>query len=125
MAVNAQTIITASYKDIGGLRPGMGMSSDVLADSLAQLNTLIDGWALMRDFIYEFNTPNWVVLVSFSDLTTTHVLAKGNQLALQKNLAVRIAPAMKIYWKIPEPLLEAVAGEAAAALTAIKGVGPS
>ncbi len=121
----AQSIITGAYKDIGGLRPGMGMSTDVLNESLETLNEMISYWAMGRLFIYEFITSAWVILPSFSDLTTNHVLAKGNELALRKNVAVRMAPALKIYLKTPEPLLQEVAAEAAESKQMIDGVGPS
>ena len=127
MAVNSQAIITRAYKDIGGLRPGMGMSTDVLNESLSQLNILVDGWALNRDFIFQFTGGNWVVLVTFPDLSTSFTLAKGNELALHKNLAVRLYPALKIYvlHKLAEPQIQQLEAEAAAALQAISGVGPS
>lgn len=121
----SQQIITGSYSDLGGRRPGQGMSPDVLNECQTQINTLIESWALQRDFIFEFIAAAWVILPSFSDLTTNHVLAKGNELALRKNLAMRIAPSLKIILKIPEPLFAEIAAEAAAALAAIQGIAPS
>ncbi len=101
------------------------MSPDVLNVGLTALNETLDAWALDRLFVYQFAGGVWVVLVSFPDLTTSFTLAKGNELALRKNLAVRIAPELKVYAKIPEPMLQEVASEAAASRSAIEGVGPS
>lgn len=120
MTVTATQIIRQAYGDIGGMRPGQTASADTLAESLLQLNELVEGWAVNRLLV---GIVGGTSLASFADLVTTYNLAPGFTIALRKSLAVKIAPMMKVYWKIPEPLLQEVAADAEAARTAVEGIG--
>lgn len=51
-------------------------------------------------------------LQEFPDLTTALKFPPGYALALRKNLAVMIAPAMMIYFKVSAPMLDVVNGQA-------------
>lgn len=119
MNITGSQLITQAYSDIGGLRPGQTTSTDVLALGLTTLNQLVGLWAQERLFVLK---TDGTTLATF-DLGTTVDLSDGAVLALRKNLAVRIAPALRIYFKIPEPLLQEVAAEAEAAKTQLSGVG--
>lgn len=122
--MTATQIIFGAYRDLGGNFAGQTMAPDILNENLGQLNDLIDGWKLERLFIYRDVVGTWTVLASFPDLTTSYTLAPGTALALKKNLAQRIAPAMKVYFKISEPLLKQIAEDAGLSKAAIEGVGP-
>lgn len=120
MILSATQLIFSSYRDIGGLRPGQAASTDTLNECLTQLNELVEEWAVQRLLI---GLVGGTSLPSFANLATTYNLAPGFAEALRKALAVKVAPMMKIYWKIPDPLLEQVAADAATARAAVEGVG--
>lgn len=69
---------------------------------------------------YQLELFTWQQLQSFADLITSYSFPPGYELALRKNLAVQIAPMMKVYFKIPEPLLEEVKDQARKAKAAIE-----
>lgn len=121
---SAQQIIYAAYRDIGGTRPGQGQSTDMLNDCLVALNELVDSWANDRTFIWTYNGFQWIILTAFINLGTTYTLAPGDEMALRKNLAVKILPMLRIYLKIPDPPMEQLEAEAAAARLSIEGIGP-
>jgi hypothetical protein len=123
---NATQISYSAYRDIGGTRPGQGLSADFLADCLVALNEILDQWQLNRDFVFYYSGGNWIVLGAFPDLTTSYALSAGQELALRKNLAVKIYNFSRIYMKLAQPVpIEPLIAEAASALLAISGVGPS
>lgn len=68
---------------------------------------------------YQLELFTWKQLQEFPDLTTALKFPPGYALAIRKNLAVMIAPAMKIYFKISEPMLELVNDQAVKAKAAI------
>ena len=120
MTTTAQAIIGEAYRDLCGLRPGGVMSMDVLNDCFTELNELVDAWKLERVQILKSDGTQ---LAAFSALGTSYSLAPGVPRALRKNLAVAIAPMMKIHFKIPEPMLAEIAADAATSKLAITGVG--
>lgn len=120
MTITATQIITQAYRDIGGLRPGQTASADTLSESLDHLNQMIEEWAVDR---LQVGLVGGTSLASFANLATLYNLAPGFAEALRKNLAVKIAPMMKVYWKIEAPLLEEVAGDAALSRAAVEGAG--
>lgn len=61
---------------------------------------------------YLFEAFTWQQLQSFADLTTNYAFPPGYANCIRKNLAVEIAPMMKVYFKIPEPLLDRVTEQA-------------
>lgn len=119
-AVTAQTIANEAYRDLGGMRSGMGMSSDIAADFLAALNEIVDAWSQERLFVY-LNTG--AILPTFAALGTSYNLAPGYQRALRKSLAISAAEMMKTYFKVPEPLLQEIAVEADALKLQLEGIG--
>lgn len=122
MNASLQTIAYGALRDLGELRPGMNTSTDALADILSEANSMVDQWAQDRLFIYYGAAPG-TILVSFPDLSTSFAFAPGYVEALRKNLAVKIAPMMKIYFKIESPLLAELTAEAAATKAALYGIG--
>ena len=121
MSVTSTQIINEAYRDLCGMRPGQTTSTDVYDDCLSALNELIDELTQERFFIYE---ASGAILSAFADLTTAYTLASGQQQFLRKNLATKIAPMMKLYFKIPEPLLEQIETDAARLKMSLRGVGP-
>lgn len=122
MTENLTQIAYGALRDLGELRPGQATSADVMADILSHANSMIDSWAQDRLFVYYGASPG-TILAAFPDLTTTFAFAPGYAEALRKNLAARIAPMMKIYFKIAEPLLQQIAADAASTKAALYGVG--
>lgn len=117
-------IAYTGLRDIGELRPGQGTSPDAIADILTKANQMIDSWANERLPVY---TSAPAVFTAFADATTNYNFSPGYQELIQANLAVRIAPMMKIYAKISSQEWDSnvaqVAAVAAAKKKALGGVG--
>ena len=122
MATNLTQIAYGALRDLGELRPGQSTSTDVMADILSEANSMIDSWAQFRLVIYYGASPG-TILQAYPDITTSYAFAPGYVEALRKNLAVKIAPMMKIYFKIPDPLLKEIEADAELTRTALMGVG--
>lgn len=116
----ATQLITRATRDLGNLRPGQGESPDTLSEGLTHLNDIVDELAFERFFIYKADKT---VLAAFADLTTNYTLALGYAEFLRKVLALRILPMMKIYLKIPEPVIEPIQEEADRLKMMLQGVG--
>jgi hypothetical protein len=127
MAYNLTQIATQALRDIGELRPGQSTSTDVTSDILFAANEMLDKWTLDRILVYYVSSAGppvvYSVLAAFPDLTTTYTFAPGYLRLLRKGLATVIAPMMKIYFKLEQPMLDQVEQEAAEAVKAIRGVG--
>lgn len=119
--MTATQLITQALRDLSELRPGASASStDVMNEALVQLNQMIDEWAFERLFVYKTDKTT---LASFADLGTDYALAAGYAKALRKNLAVALAPMMKIYFKKESALDEGLMSEASGLKAALRGVG--
>lgn len=71
-------------------------------------------------YAYQLEIFTWQQLQQFADLATTYIFPPGYPRMLRKLLALEIAPMMKIYFKIPDPLLSEVAEQAADAVNKVR-----
>lgn len=69
---------------------------------------------------YQLQLYTWQQMQQFADLTTAYIFPPGYPKALRKNLALEIAPMMKLYLKTPEPMLAEVARQANESLEMIR-----
>lgn len=119
-------IAYAGLRDIGELRPGQGTSTDANNDILVKANQMLDSFALEQMLVYQSSNA---VLTAFADLSTNYTFAPGWLDFVQTNLAVWIAPMMRIYAKLPDAEWDknvaAVTARAAAITQKQRGVGPA
>jgi hypothetical protein len=117
-------IITDAATDLGVQKFGQALTDDIYQGGFRLLNIDLDDLAQIRVPIWQGNAEPYSILSAFPNLTTAFGFAPGYIGLLRNRLAVALAPALKQYFKIPEPLIESLAGKADTALKELSGTAP-
>lgn len=117
MSTTGTIIITDSLAELQVVKFGQVSTADLYSGSLRELNRIVDSWAQERLFVQKSDGSTITVF----DLTTPYTLAAGWDRAITKTLAVRLAAALKFFFKVPEPLIAELAAESAEAISNLQG----
>lgn len=117
-------IITDAATDLGVQKFGQALTDDIYQGGLRLLDIDVDELAQIRVPIWVGSAEPYTILAAFPDLATPFSFAPGYIGLLRNRLAVALAPALKQYFKIPEPLIESLAAKADAALKELSGTAP-